>query len=250
MNRTIISAQALRLFQERGYENVTVRDICDACEITKPTFYRYVPSKEELVLEVYDDITIRLSQRLLAVAGSGNYWEQLVTCFDTLYQESSKLGAGLFSQAMIANLQEDRHTFDMRPYLTEVAVDIIRHAQEAGQVRNPAPAERLYEAASHMFSGYELLWSSRDARADYPDEPTSEYEERLGAQGACVYALAATPGELPERIEQTAELSLTEYLPHDLEELEGLTYAPHGMQATVVNLRNRASRAASRGTRR
>ena len=70
MNRTIISAQALRLFQERGYENVTDQDICDACEITKPTFYRYVPSKEELVLEVYDDITIRLSQRLLAVAGA------------------------------------------------------------------------------------------------------------------------------------------------------------------------------------
>ena len=176
MNRTIISAQALRLFQERGYENVTVQDICDACEITKPTFYRYVPSKEELLLEVYDDITIRLSQRLLEVAGSGNYWEQLVTCFDTLYQESSKLGAGLFSQAMIANLQEDRHTFDMRPYLTEVAVDIIRRAQEAGQVRNLAPAERLYEAASHMFSGYELLWCIRRGATSWREDLLASLE--------------------------------------------------------------------------
>ena len=95
-------------------------------------------------------------------------------------------------------------------------------------------------------AGYDLLWTSRDARADYPDEPSSEYEERLGAQGARVYALAATPGELPDHIEQTAELSLTEYLPHDLSELESLGYAPHGMQATVVNLRNRASRRAAR----
>ncbi|MDM8271823.1 tRNA (guanine(46)-N(7))-methyltransferase TrmB [Thermophilibacter provencensis] len=95
-------------------------------------------------------------------------------------------------------------------------------------------------------AGYDLLWTSRDARADFPDEPSSEYEERLGAQGACVYALAATPGELPEHIEQTAELSLAEYLPHDLAELESLGYAPHGMQATVVNLRNRASRKAAR----
>ncbi|HJA27995.1 MAG TPA: methyltransferase domain-containing protein [Candidatus Olsenella pullicola] len=97
-------------------------------------------------------------------------------------------------------------------------------------------------------AGYDLLWTSRDARADFPDEPSSEYEERLGAQGACVYALAATPGELPERIEQTAELSLAEYLPHDLSELESIGYAPHGMQATVLNLRNRASRKAARDT--
>ena len=97
-------------------------------------------------------------------------------------------------------------------------------------------------------AGYDLLWTSRDARVDFPDEPSSEYEERLGAQGACVFALAATPGELPERIEQTAELSLAEYLPHDLSELESIGYAPHGMQATVLNLRNRASRKAARDT--
>ena len=73
--------------------------------------------------------------------------------------------------------------------------------------------------------------------------------ERLGAQGACVFALAAVPGPVPERVEQTAELSLTEYLPHDLETLEGLGYAPHGMEATVENLRNRAQRLSSRRPR-
>lgn len=95
-------------------------------------------------------------------------------------------------------------------------------------------------------AGYELVWQSRDARAEFPDAPASEYEERLGAQGARVCALAATPGPAPERPVQTAELSLAAYLPHDLDELEGIGYAPHGMQATVTNLRNRALRAAAR----
>ena len=134
----------------------------------------------------------------------------------------------------------------------ERLLDFREVLADGAEVRLRTDSQPLFDfmLTQVPLAGYELLWSSRDARADYPDEPTSEYEERLGAQGACVYALAATPGELPERIEQTAELSLTEYLPHDLEELEGLTYAPHGMQATVVNLRNRASRAASRGARR
>ena len=95
-------------------------------------------------------------------------------------------------------------------------------------------------------AGYELLWQSRDARADFPDEPTSEYEERLGAQGARVYALAATPGPAPEDPVQTAELSLAAYLPQDLDGLEAISYAPHGMQATVQNLRNRALKGAAR----
>lgn len=95
-------------------------------------------------------------------------------------------------------------------------------------------------------AGYELLWASRDARTERPDEPSSEYEERLGAQGARVLALSATPGPAPRRAVQTAELSLAAYLPHDLESLEALSYAPHGMEATVTNLRNRALRTAAR----
>ena len=91
-------------------------------------------------------------------------------------------------------------------------------------------------------AGYELLWQSRDARAERPDDPASEYERRLGAQGAHVLALTARPGPVPERVEQTAELSLAAYLPQDLESLQGLAYAPHGMEATVENLRNRAVR--------
>ena len=94
-------------------------------------------------------------------------------------------------------------------------------------------------------AGYELSWQSRDFRADFPEEPTSEYEERLAAQGARVFALAATPGPAPEHPVQTAELSLAAYLPHDLETLERIGYAPHGMQATVTNLRNRALKSAA-----
>ena len=96
-------------------------------------------------------------------------------------------------------------------------------------------------------AGYELLWQSRDARADRPDDPSSEYEERLSAQGARVFALAAAPGPAPEHPVQTAELSLAAYLPQDLEGLEEISYAPHGMQATVTNLRNQALRRVARG---
>ena len=113
-----------------------------------------------------------------------------------------------------------------------------------GEVRMRTDSQPLFDfmLTQVPLAGYELLWESRDARSERPDDPASEYERRLGAQGARVLAITATPGPVPERVEQTAELSLAAYLPHDLDELKSLAYAPHGMEATVVNLRNRAIR--------
>ena len=128
----------------------------------------------------------------------------------------------------------------------------FRHVlSPTGEVRLRTDSQPLFDfmLTQVPLAGYELTWSSRDARADFPGEPTSEYEERLGAQGARVCALAATPGPEPAHVEQTAELSLAAYLPRSLDELEGLAYAPHGMQATVTNLRNRAAKEAARGGR-
>ena len=113
-----------------------------------------------------------------------------------------------------------------------------------GEVRMRTDSQPLFDfmLTQVPLAGYELLCDWRDARSERPDDPAIEYERRLGAQGARVLAITATPGPVPERVEQTAELSLAAYLPHDLDELESLAYAPHGMEATVVNLRNRAIR--------
>lgn len=85
-------------------------------------------------------------------------------------------------------------------------------------------------------AGYDLLWSTDDVRSQLPDEPPTGYELRLTAQGAHVYGFEIKPGPAPEKVVQTAKLSLVDYLPEDLEHL---TYVPHGMQGTVTNIRNR-----------
>ncbi|MFC8520295.1 TetR/AcrR family transcriptional regulator [Streptomyces sp. NPDC057257] len=50
-NRALTAETAWRLFIERGYDNVTVADICEAAEIAPRTFHRYFPGKEDVVTE-------------------------------------------------------------------------------------------------------------------------------------------------------------------------------------------------------
>ncbi|NLJ55803.1 MAG: TetR/AcrR family transcriptional regulator [Firmicutes bacterium] len=47
-----IYLQAVRLFKEKGYENVTIEDITSACRIAKGTFYNYFPRKESILLHL------------------------------------------------------------------------------------------------------------------------------------------------------------------------------------------------------
>jgi AcrR family transcriptional regulator len=44
-----VSDIAIRLFLEKGYDAVSVAEIAAAAEISKPTLFRYFPSKEDLV---------------------------------------------------------------------------------------------------------------------------------------------------------------------------------------------------------
>ena len=48
--RAEIQRQALRLFLERGYEVTTVARIAEAAEVSESTFFRYFPTKEDVVL--------------------------------------------------------------------------------------------------------------------------------------------------------------------------------------------------------
>jgi AcrR family transcriptional regulator len=54
--KLMIQAEALRLFGEQGYEQTTIDDIAHAAAMSPRTFFRYFPTKEDVVLwDEYDD---------------------------------------------------------------------------------------------------------------------------------------------------------------------------------------------------
>ncbi|MFI0450989.1 TetR family transcriptional regulator [Actinomadura sp. 6N118] len=55
--RRAIQEHALRLFTEQGYDETTVEQIAEAAEISPSTFFRYFPTKEDVVItDEYDPI--------------------------------------------------------------------------------------------------------------------------------------------------------------------------------------------------
>lgn len=62
--RRTIRTEAFRLFREHGYNETTVEQIAEAADISPSTFFRYFPSKEQVVLaDDVDPIMIRAIER-------------------------------------------------------------------------------------------------------------------------------------------------------------------------------------------
>lgn len=129
-----------------------------------------------------------------------------------------------------------------RLVLLDRLIEFRRVLAPHGTVRLRTDSQPLRDFALTQFelAGYDVVWSSNNERAELPNEPASEYEERLAAQGATVFGVWASPNDREPSAVQTAALSLMDYLPEDL---FSNGYVPHGMSGAVVNLRNRKKRA-------
>ncbi|MFG3295132.1 TetR family transcriptional regulator [Streptomyces sp. NPDC048179] len=53
--RETVSATAIRLFLDRGFDRVSITEIAEAAEISRRTLFAYFPTKEDLVLHRFAD---------------------------------------------------------------------------------------------------------------------------------------------------------------------------------------------------
>ncbi|MFE7131315.1 TetR/AcrR family transcriptional regulator [Streptomyces sp. NPDC057638] len=68
--RQALSDTAIALFLARGYDGVSVAEVADAAEVSKPTLFRYFPAKEDLVLHRFADHEDELA-RVVAARPAG-----------------------------------------------------------------------------------------------------------------------------------------------------------------------------------
>ncbi|AEV30631.1 transcriptional regulator [Sphaerochaeta pleomorpha str. Grapes] len=71
IKKDLIKTVAKQLFSTKGYEGVTMKDVCEACQISRGGLYRYYDSPKEIMCEILtDDKTEMASMLEQAIEGN------------------------------------------------------------------------------------------------------------------------------------------------------------------------------------
>ncbi|SFM72095.1 TetR/AcrR family transcriptional regulator [Thermodesulforhabdus norvegica] len=176
--REILDA-ALELFSERGYHNVSVRDIAQKAEFSIGTIYKFFEGKEDLYRSLMLDKAEELHAQLIeALRREGDEVEKLrrfITTKCRLFRENVKIvrlyftetrGAGFSIKAGLD--QEIRKKYDE---CLKLVASIFRSGMEKKIFNDLSDPYRLAVALDSVCNGFIFLWLEKPEEHPLPEDP-------------------------------------------------------------------------------
>lgn len=156
-----ILCSGLEVMKAKGYNGTSVKDIVDAAKVPKGSFYNYFDSKESFAVEALEKVACegyRSSKDLLS-----NKQQQPLERLHYYFEQSAlhacdcEFKVGCFFGNMCQEMSDSSEAIrqKVRQILkrhTQLLVDVIQEAKDAGQVNPDAHTEVM---AEFMFNAWE-----------------------------------------------------------------------------------------------
>lgn len=167
--REKIIESAIQLFDKKGCEETTLEEICELAEVSRPTFYSYYPSKQDLVMALAERLWLNVAGELTHLS-LVNYESvtQYIASFFTMTSQSltqyTRLEKDLIRQSMNASSGSN---MNMLYVLTGMFEAVYVEGQKRGEIPKSQDVCFLAEMTMGCISTVMMRWA--DA-SDYPIE--------------------------------------------------------------------------------
>ena len=170
--RTSLHQALMSLSLEKGYEAVTVGDICEAANIGRSTFYAHFPNKDALLRSGMDNLRSMLVERQRAASSEGAAFGFSIAMFEHARSHRSWHGALAGGSAIAIET------------VREILGDLVRNELKvAGAAKSdgPVPRELVVQFVVGAFMAVVGWWL--DGGAKLPPGQVDTMFRRLLSQG-------------------------------------------------------------------
>lgn len=162
-NYKLIRKTAMKLFREQGFDNVTVKDICEAAGVPRRSYYSLFQNKDELILSYF-----KMDQNLLADVDTftsllmqKDAYSKLIGLVRTYLELSEQNGRHFMSQLFrIGTQSEESALLDIAVSMKDMSTQLIKECQEDGSILNQTAPDLLWESLTTFMIGISYIWCS------------------------------------------------------------------------------------------
>lgn len=156
--RNQIIDSAVKLMTEHGYDQVSIREICRAADVTTGAFYYHFPSKDALLLNCFSTLQAHLQSALDdgEVVHPVTRLKRLVTAYADYMDEKRPL-LNKYYEYRLGN-PELSASFDSDDYLRRTLEASMVQAQRAGTLPTELSAQQVASFLHLHYRGIVIEW--------------------------------------------------------------------------------------------
>ena len=181
LTRKKIFETSIKLIKEKGYDNVTISEICKESSVAKGTFYVHFDSKEDIVKEsyysdlseyvltMYNDYISQEDSNVVSAKNSLSIKEKIIYFIKTEFMFVNHIGFELTCRAYVSNLTEcisgkSTH-FEKREFGT-VLKDLIIAGTSNNSFNSTKTSDELFLYIESFSRGITASWCFSNASFD------------------------------------------------------------------------------------
>jgi len=148
------------LFQDQGYDDTKVAEICERADVAYGTFFNHFPNKADILSAMADRSVREIAEHLETLAEQpGSIEDQLIELFEgeaRLIQALTPLSRDLLGRVQALAFTDAPEDRDRRFHVAFES--FLRRGIEAGRVRSDVPVGTLADVVSSTFASMSLSW--------------------------------------------------------------------------------------------
>lgn len=167
---------SLDLFVKKGYDRVTVDDICKQAGVSKGAFYGHFKTKDQVVLEEFLKADTYYQDVVSEVMKENSYVDKMLAFSHLALRFIESQGKMVIKVAYSSTIAPERTTSPIASQnraLYQIAEALVKGAQENGECRTDLPSSEIALAIIRSIRGVVYDWCLQDGGFDLEEAGAS-----------------------------------------------------------------------------